>query len=326
MPERELLIGTDFSGINAPVHALEKMGANFRLVFSCDNDVYCKQQILANKSPICFFDDIKDTKTRFTYFPPKGDIDIYVSSMPCQPYSGLTDRPTFQDKQKKIDGNSELLKYVLISVRRLLPKVAIFENVALFKREQDYIKLVNAMKRYKYDVYSEILNSKDYGIPQLRKRVYIVCIARDVKKKNKSFVYPPPVVPKCRNVMTIARSNSTNVTSQTPLNETYVLFLKKYKDEAKKHAFINLCSAVRHDTFPADTKNVGCLTTNCSGMYNLIQGRYATIDELLMLQGFDPKKFKQVVTNRQLTKQIGNSMTVHVLEAIFRSIFNYVQF
>jgi len=33
MPERELLIGTDFSGINAPVHALEKMGANFRLVF-----------------------------------------------------------------------------------------------------------------------------------------------------------------------------------------------------------------------------------------------------------------------------------------------------
>ena len=45
-----------------------------------------------------------------------------------------------------------------------------------------------------------------------------------------------------------------------------------------------------------------------------------------MLQGFDPKKFNQVVTNRQLSKQIGNSMTITVLEAIYRSIFNYVQF
>ena len=73
-------------------------------------------------------------------------------------------------------------------------------------------------------------------------------------------------------------------------------------------------------------KNIGCLTTNCCGMYNLIKNRYATIDELLMLQGFDPKKFTQVVTNRQLTKQIGNSMTVNVLEAIFKTIFNYVLF
>ena len=121
--------------------------------------------------------------------------------------------------------------------------------------------------------------------------------------------------------MSIAQSKSTNVTSTAPLTEAYRLFLIKNESKTEGHCFVNLCSALRHDTFPVDKKHVGCLTTNCSGMYNLISKRYATIDELLMLQGFEPKKFKQVVTNRQLTKQIGNSMTVHVLEAIFKSLF-----
>ena len=92
------------------------------------------------------------------------------------------------------------------------------------------------MKRYKYNVYSEILNSEDYGIPYLLKRIYIVCIARDVKEKdnNKStFVYRPPFMKKCRDVINFACSNSINLTSQTRLNKPCVLFLKKYKEKQK---------------------------------------------------------------------------------------------
>ena len=321
---KELTIATDFSGINAPLHALDKMNIKYKLIFSCDNDIHCKKQILAHHAPICFFDDIKDTKTRLNHFPPEGYIDIYVSSMPCQPYSGLTNRSTLEEKNSKIQGNTELLKHVLFTIRKLRPKVAIFENVALFKREPDYDTLIKSMKRYKYDVYSEILNSKDYGIPQLRRRVYIICILKSIPKKCESFQYPPPKVDKCRSVISIANSKSDNVTSPVELTEAYRLFLSQNKHKIKQHAFVNLCSATRHNTFPADMKNIGCLTTNCCGMYNLIKNRYATIDELLMLQGFDPKKFTQVVTNRQLTKQIGNSMTVNVLEAIFKSIFDYI--
>ena len=326
MKKHVLNVATDFSGINAPLHALDRMGIQYRLIFSCDNDTHCKSQILAHRAPICFFDDIKDTKTRFNHFPPKETIDIYVSSMPCQPYSGLMERQTLQEKTSKIKGNTDLLKHVLITIRRLLPKVAIFKNVALFQREPDYDVLIKAMKRYRYDVYSKILNSKDYGIPQLRRRVYIVCILKTTKKKSETFVYPPPHVEKCRSIMSIAQSKTTNVTSTAPLTEAYRLFLIKNESKTEGHCFVNLCSALRHDTFPVDKKHVGCLTTNCSGMYNLISKRYATIDELLMLQGFEPKKFKQVVTNRQLTKQIGNSMTVHVLEAIFKSLFDHLVF
>jgi site-specific DNA-cytosine methylase len=48
-------------------------------------------------------------------------------------------------------------------------------------------------------------------------------------------------------------------------------------------------------------------------------GRYANIRERLALQGF-PRSFKQVVSDTQLNKQIGNSMSVNVLKAIFKEI------
>ena len=324
--QRPITIATDFSGINAPVYALDKMGVKYQLIFSCDNDTLCKQQILAQHAPICFFDDLTDKKTRFNHFPPSGHIDIYVASMPCQPYSGLTEYNTLEEKKQRVKGNTDLMRHVILTVKRLLPKVVIYENVALFKREKDYTKLINTMKRLKYDVYSEILNSKDYGTPQLRKRVYIVCIARNTIKKTNSFEYPPPHVPKGRNIAVIAKCKSTNTTTNVSLTESFRLFLEEHKEELKGQSYINLASALRHHTCPSDKTNVGCLTTNCASLWNIPMNRFATVDELLMLQGFDPKKFNQVVTNRQLAKQIGNSMTITVIEAIYKSIFSYVQF
>ena len=38
---KELTIATDFSGINAPLHALDKMNIKYKLIFSCDNDIHC---------------------------------------------------------------------------------------------------------------------------------------------------------------------------------------------------------------------------------------------------------------------------------------------
>ena len=71
------------------------------------------------------------------------------------------------------------------------PKVIVIENVPLFIKQPDYKMVCTTLKRYKYDVYKEILNSKDYGVPQLRKRVYIVAIAHSAPKySNVSFVYP----------------------------------------------------------------------------------------------------------------------------------------
>ena len=65
-----------------------------------------------------------------------------------------------------------------------------------------------------------------------------------------------------------------------------------------------------------------CPTLTCGTVYYLTKyKRYLTPDECLLLQGFS-KDFKQVVSNTQIYKQIGNSMSVNVLKVIFDKIFN----
>ena len=125
--QRPITIATDFFGINAPVYALEKMGIKYKLIFSCDNDNLCKQQILAQNPPVCFFDDTTDKKTRFNHFPPPEYIDISVASMPCQPYSELTEYNTLEEKKSRIKSNTDLMKHVSATIKRPIPKVVLFE-------------------------------------------------------------------------------------------------------------------------------------------------------------------------------------------------------
>ena len=79
---------------------------------------------------------------------------------------------------------------------------------------------------------------------------------------------------------------------------------------------INFCR--KNDTYPNADKWSPCLNT-VNGLWCVPKNRYATIKERLMLQGF-PTNFKQVVSDTQLNKQIGNSMSVNVLKCIFKKI------
>ena len=64
-----------------------------------------------------------------------------------------------------------------------------------------------------------------------------------------------------------------------------------------------------------------CPTITCSNrLWNILLSRYSNVNERLMLQGF-PKNFKQVVSNTQMHKQIGNSMSVNVIKNILKNLF-----
>ena len=86
-----LRVGTDCSGIEAPIQALLQLKIPFRHVFSSDIDKYCIQSIKANYNPEIIFGD-KDgafpegdiTKRNIKDVP---DIDLYVCGFPCQSFS-----------------------------------------------------------------------------------------------------------------------------------------------------------------------------------------------------------------------------------------------
>lgn len=87
---------------------------------------------------------------------------------------------------------SSLVVEFLRMVRYKKPKFGIFENVpALLNKnhKRTFEMFLAELQEYGYNVYFDVLNSKDYGIPQNRKRVYVVFVRKDVD--NMTFKFPP---------------------------------------------------------------------------------------------------------------------------------------
>ena len=187
-----ITIGTDFSGIGSPEQALIKLGIEHKSMFACDVDKYAKQSYLANYNTEHFYDDIK---TRNHNDAPY--VDLYVAGFPCQAFSMAGKRKGFEDTRGTLF--FDLLQYL----KAKKPKYFILENVkgllshnkgrtfltildCLAKAVNGQYSFTNYEDGLNYYVYYKVLNTKDYGIPQNRERVFIVGF-RDEKH---SFKFP----------------------------------------------------------------------------------------------------------------------------------------
>ena len=185
--EPKLRIGTDCSGIEAPIQALTQLGIPFTHVFSSDIDKFCIQSIKANYEPEILFGDKNgsfpngDIRTRNIDDVP--DIDLYVCGFPCQPFSVAGEKKGFEDKRGNVFWSC------LEVIEKKQPKYFILENVkgllghdkpAGTKRGK-YGNTFNViwtalleLEKYGYKVNWKVMNTKDYGIPQNRERIYFV--------------------------------------------------------------------------------------------------------------------------------------------------------
>lgn len=298
-----LRVGTDCSGIEAPIQALKKLKIPFKHVFSSEIDKYCIKSIKANYNPDTIYNDL--TKRNNSKI---NDIDLYVCGFPCQPFSTAGDRNGIKDKR----GN--IFKYCLDTIKKKSPKYFILENVKGIlsinngKTFKNIIKSLNDIN--KYHVYYNILNTKDYGIPQNRERLYIIGIKKSVKGSNK-WKFPRSI----KNTKSLKKYIDTKVKPIKKYNNNSLEIMKK--NIPKDSVFIDL--GFRMNKYP--NSNIYCptITTTCSNMWCVPMKRYATIGELLKLQGF-PKKIKIVVPDTYFKKQIGNSMSVNVLTVLIKSL------
>lgn len=113
----------------------------------------------------------------------KNDIDLIIGGPPCQTYSTLGKRNIDDDR------SNLFLEYYRI-LKELNPKVFIFENVKgllSMQKGRLFNEIVKLFKSLGYKVSYEVLNSADYGVPQIRERVILVGT-----KLNHNFIYPNP--------------------------------------------------------------------------------------------------------------------------------------
>lgn len=299
-------VGTDCSGIEAPIEALKQLRIPIDHKWSCEINQFARMSIQANHKPIRMYEDI--TKPR----PNLPDIDLYVCGFPCQPFSLIG------QKKGTTDSRSNIMMHCIAVIKKKQPLFFILENVKNFKTVEDgtpFNYLMSELESLgKYSIYADIYNTKDYGIPQNRERVYIIGILKS--KQNTEFKKPTKV------------PNPLSLEGDILLDRSIhnlppkVNALKVIRANNLKLTENNVIACAGYGNYMKDMSP----TLTCSTpMYLTKYRRYLSPRECLALQGFRPNHFKQVVSNSQLFRQAGNSMSVNVLKAILKEMVRTVQ-
>lgn len=183
-PNAKIRIGTLFSGIGAIEHALLRLKLNHEIVFAGDIDPFVKKSYFGNYS--ISEQDWHNDVTTFNAKKYHGKVDIVVGGAPCQSFSMVGKRLGLEDTRGTL-----FYEFARV-VSETQPKVFIYENVkGLINHDkgrtwQIVQKIFNELG---YHFYSQVLNSKDYGIPQNRERIFVI----GFKENNYLFKFPQKI-------------------------------------------------------------------------------------------------------------------------------------
>jgi len=307
-----ITIGTDCSGIEAPIEALKQLGVPFQHKWSCEIDKFARQSILANYEPEILYEDI--TKRDHSQLP---DVDIYVCGFPCQSFSLMGKKRGTQDPR------SNIMLHCIDVIKTKQPPVFILENVKNFKfieKGKPYNFLIDQLTNIidedgnpVYRVYADIYNTKDYGIPQNRERIYIIGIKHDIQLQEYN---KPPTLPMRPLDEFVPNKRIYNTPT---IDKTLLKNLSFFK-------YIQQNNIITPFTYYYPIYNCSpTLTTRCASFYHTKFKRTLSHRECFLLQGFS-NRFKVVVSNTQMCKQIGNSMSVNVVKEIVKQIFESTLF
>lgn len=179
-----------FSGIGAFEKALTNLSIPYELVGYCEIDKYASKAYSAihNVSEDMNLQDV----TKIDFLSVEDDVDLITYGFPCQDISNAGKQRGFTDEE----GNrtrSGLFFEALRIIEDYQPKFAIAENVKALtskKFTNEFKTVLDSLDEVGYNNYYQVLNAKDFGIPQNRERVFIISVRKDI---DKGFSFPQPI-------------------------------------------------------------------------------------------------------------------------------------
>lgn len=224
-PDNVVRLATVFSGIGAIEHAFERLKIKHEIVFAGDIDANCKKSYFANYdiSDDRWFSDVRDfDATRF-----KGQVDFLVGGAPCQAFSMVGKRLGFEDARGTLFYEFARL------IKETEPKAFLFENVkGLLSHDggRTWSVIYDIFNELGFDIHFRVLNSRDYGIPQNRERLY--CLGF---KSKTEFKFPAPIPLEYRMYDFL----EDYVDTKYFLREKGVKFVTSHKNKEKCYTQVN---------------------------------------------------------------------------------------
>lgn len=292
-------LGLELNGLQCVAHSEidDSPASTYKLFFNDDNN----------------FGDLMNIDT--SEIP---DFDIMVAGFPCQTFSIAGKRAGFEDSRG-------LIIYGLIKIlKEKNVKAFIMENVkGLVNHDKGRtLQIISeALDDAGYDFDYKVLNSIDYGVPQMRERVYIVGVRKDIHILP--FKWPDPI--ESKDISEYLIDSDSRILDVE--NETFQKYLNNKYNEGK----FNINEILKQENLILDWRqsdlrlyNGKCptLRTGRHGILYVKNGQLRKLSgyEALLLQGF-PKELadkarKEGILDSKLLSQAGNAMTVNVIKCI----------
>jgi DNA (cytosine-5)-methyltransferase 1 len=246
------------------------------------------------------------TKIHETMIP---EFDILLAGFPCQPFSNAGLKKGFEDSR------GTLFFDIARIVNHHKPKVVFLENVKGFKshnKGQTFATVKRILEEMGYKIYSQVLNARDFGVPQNRERIYIIGFLDDV-----NFKFPEPL----NKTVKVGNILDKKIDEKYTISDKLWAGHQRRKIEHKKKG-----NGFGYSMFNEDSDYTSTISSRYykDGSEILIEQknknpRKLTPREAARLQGF-PETFKIPVSDNQAYKQFGNSVCVPVINAIASSI------
>ena len=236
-----LKLGTVFSGIGAVEHALERLGIQYEIEFACDNgerklktsyeDIEKVTRGMTNSERDKYVADLYDKETGINYVEQsykanykiddskfyqdvklidgreyKNKVDLFVGGSPCQSFSVMGKHGGLEEARGTL-----FYEYARL-VEEIQPKVFIYENVTgMLKHDKGHTWEVisNIFDTLGYSWKYWVLNATDFGLPQNRRRIFVVGFRKELSSFFDSIMDPQKIKLK-RDMSALLEDNIPN--------------------------------------------------------------------------------------------------------------------
>ena len=259
------------------------------------------------------------------------NFDLMIAGFPCQTFSVIGQRKGMEDHRGQV-----IYGLIKIMKGKNLPYF-ILENVKGLVNHDNgkSLKIIlEELDSAGYQVSYKVLSSLDYGVPQMRERIYFIGIRKDLVKENKKFEWPTPIKqPPIEQYL--IDDQELKAYEEQKLIDTFLKFIdNKYNKNAFQIEDLLKQEFLVLDTRQSDLRlyknKVPTLRTGRHGLLYVKKGKFRKLSgfESLLLQGFPKKlaeKTKGKIADVYLLSQAGNAMTVSTIEAVGKKLLEYIK-